>query len=691
MRNLITIVLLITTITAIKAQRLEYPSCSKHTVVDTFFNEYSVSENYRWLEDVRCDSALAWIKAENKISQKFLQKAASKYNSKASLKKYSYVDGSHPAKDGKYYFCFYRRNKSAIAGLYMGESPNNINQLLVDPNFGNGKDKIDITGYSVSGDSKHLAYTINRNGTDWREIKILSLPSGNNKKDHLVGVKFSSIAWKGDGFFYSRYPYLGEFYATLGEEIYYHKLGDDQASDKLIFKRKNPSITFSFQTTENERFFVLEEKTGTHFNYFFVDYQAESPYLRPLLMKQKSRLSIIDNQENELIAATGKDTNGGAIVGIDPYNPYQWRSIVPEIENAVLLDCIPKEDRILLIYQSNQHPILKIYNYSGKALYSLEFPEASSVHGFYGEKEDEDLFFYVQQYTIPSLSYHFNTKTFERKKGEAVNVIFSFKNYVNKSVKYPINDSVSIPMNLVYKKGLELDGNNPCLLQAYGGFGIISTPSFNPGIIYFIEKGGVFAYANIRGGGDLGKAWAKAGKRLKKQNTINDFNDAAEYLIGEGYTKPEKLASYGGSHGGLIVAAAALQRPDLYAAVVPVVGVMDMIRFENFTIGNLHKGEFGTIKDSLDFVNLQSYSPLHNIKEDVNYPAMLVMTSENDDRVPPFHSYKFVAELQNREVQTNPILLRVEKNAGHYGAVDYMSRLQEKTNMYDFIMRIFQE
>jgi len=243
-------------------------------------------------------------------------------------------------------------------------------------------------------------------------------------------------------------------------------------------------------------------------------------------------------------------------------------------------------------------------------------------------------------------------------------------------------------MNLVYKKDLKLDGNNPCLLKAYGGFGSISMPHFDPGIVHLIEKGGVYAYANIRGGGDLGISWSQAGKRLHKQNTIDDLNAAAEFLIKEKYTSPKKLAITGASHGGLIVAAASIQRPDLYAAVIPIVGVMDMIRKENFTVGILNVTEYGTVNDSLDFVNLRSYSPLHNIKEDVNYPAMLVMTSENDDRVPPFHSYKFVAELQNRKAQTNPILLRIEKNAGHYGGINSYSRVNFTSNFYDFLMKI---
>jgi len=473
----------------------------------------------------------------------------------------------------------------------------------------------------------------------------------------------------------------------LLEEVYFHKLGDTQEQDKLIFKRKNPSTKFSYSTTSNERYYILEEETTNYFNYFFIDYHSDKPYLRPLLMKQRASISVIDSQGGELIATTGK-TNGGAVVAIDPYNPYQWRQIVPEISNGVLLNCIAKTDRIILTYQSNQHPILKVYNYAGKQLFNMNFPTGSSISGFNGEKEDENLIFYRQQYTMPSISYHFNVKTFDVKYGEAVNVVFNFKNYETKSIKYPVNDSLSIPMNMVYKKGLKLDGNNPCLLRAYGGFGSISTPHFNPGIIHFIEKGGVYAYANIRGGGDLGISWAQAGKRLNKQNTINDFNAAAEYLIKEGYSSPEKMACSGASHGGLVVAAAAIQRPDLYAAVVPVVAVTDMLRFEQFTVGVLHKDEFGTVADSLDFVNLRNYSPLHNIKEDVNYPAMLVMTSENDDRVPPLHSYKFVAELQNRKAQTNPILLRVEEDAGHSGGINYYSRMSFQSNLYDFIFKI---
>ncbi|WP_282125260.1 prolyl oligopeptidase family serine peptidase [Marinifilum flexuosum] len=689
--KVLTVLALILSFSATKAQNLEYPFCPKHTVADTFFNKYIVTENYRWLENVRSDSAVKWIEAENKLSRKFLSKASAKYNCKSLLDKFSYVRSKKAVKKGKYFYRKVIRNSMASASLYIGEKYNEVDQILIDPNYNNKGDKVSITSYHPSKDSKLLAYTINRNGTDWREIKVVSLPSGKKLSDHIKGVKFSSTEWKGDGFYYKKYPNKGEFYSSIGEEIYYHKLGDPQDKDKLIFKRKDPSVHFGFMTSSNERFFFLYEETKTHCNYFFIDFNSDQPYLRPLLMKQKNFIHILDSQNGKIIAKITKGSNGGSIVEIDPYNPYQWREIVPAIKNGVLLRCIPKADRLITIFQRNQTPLLKIFKYSGEQLYSLELPQSSSVNGFYGEKGEEDITFTLQELTKPAITFHFNTRTFERKYGDPVNVTFAFKNYETKSINYTVNDSIKVPLTLVYKKGLKLDGNNPCMLCAYGGFGRIFKPKFDPGIVYFIEKGGVFAYANVRGGGDLGKKWTLAGRRLNKQNAIDDFNAAAEFLIKEKYTSSEKLAAKGSSHGGLLVAAAAIQRPDLYKAVVPVVGVMDMLRFENFTVGNFHTDEFGSVQNSLDFVNLKSYSPLHNIKEDVNYPSMLVMTSENDDRVPPFHSYKFVARLQNRKAQTNPILLRVEQDAGHNGAMNKNGHLRKKADMYGFILKILNQ
>ncbi|MBN2596568.1 MAG: S9 family peptidase [Marinifilaceae bacterium] len=688
MKYSITLIFILFIITISVGQQLEYPICPKQTVADTFFNTYTVTENYRWMEDVRSPVVEKWISEENKLFNKFISKGTSKYRCKMDIDKYSSIHTNYSVKRGKYYFATKIRNEHTTAGLYISDKPDIVDQLLIDPNFNTKNKSVTIEGFSVSKDSKMLCYLTSTNGTDWMEARVISLPSGARKKDHLLGIKHSSAIWKGDGFFYSKYPYENEFSATSGEEVYYHKLGEEQSQDQLIFKRNNPNIQFSFKCSSNERFFLLEEEVAGQYNYFFIDYDAKTSYLRPLLMKQQERLTLLDSNNGKLIIKTYKDNNGGSIVEIDPYQPYQWREIVPEHSDAVLTSCRVKSNCILCIFQSNLQPILKIYNYQGKVIHMERMPIASSINGFDGKKEDEDLVYYNECFTIPKVQYYFNTKNFETKNGEFSNVIFNYKNYEYKLIKYPGKDGVSIPMTLIYKKGIKLDGDAPTILKTYGGFGVISTPQFDPGIVYFIEHGGLYAFANIRGGGDLGSEWAKAGKHLNKQNSIEDFTAAAEFLIKEKYTNPQKLAITGASHGGLIVAAAAIQRPDLYAAVIPVVATTDMLRFEQFTVGNFHTDEFGTVKDSLDFVNLKSYSPLHNIKEDVNYPSMLVMTSENDDRVPPLHSYKFVAELQNRKAQTNPILLRVEKNAGHNGADNLISYIRSKSDMYKFIMKI---
>lgn len=313
-------------------------------------------------------------------------------------------------------------------------------------------------------------------------------------------------------------------------------------------------------------------------------------------------------------------------------------------------------------------------------------PVATSLRGFSGEFYDEELLFSFSSYTLPPVVYKFNIRNFRRELAGQSTITFDYKDIEYKEVEYLSTDSALVSMTLVYEKGLELDGNNPTLLKAYGGFGRISQPYFNPGVVHFIKKGGVFAFAGIRGGGEKGYDWASAGRGDKKQNSFDDFIAAAEYLIENKYTNPSKLASTGASNGGLVVAAAAVQRPDLFAAVVPVVAPFDMIRFENFTVGHFHTDEYGTVKDSLGFQNLLSYSPLHNIQKEVNYPSMLVVTSDHDDRVPPFHSYKFIAEMQSREAQKNPILLKVEKNSGHYGAETFNSTIQERADLFGFVL-----
>ncbi len=534
-----------------------------------------------------------------------------------------------------------------------------------------------------------LVYQYIRNGSDWQEIGVVQLPSGKQLKDHLKGIKFSNPAWLDDGFFYSIIDQEGKFGQTSGQKVYYHKIGNTQEMDELVFERpERPWVQLEFMTTSDERFFILTEKDERNgkLSVFYKDYYSHQPFLRPLITNFDRGLKVIDNRGGKLIGLTADNAGSSRVVQIDPENSLQWKEIVPPFSDGVLLDVMPYEDRLVLTLQSNNHPVLLVMGYDGKVLHKARFPFISAIHGLEGEPEEDMVRFILTSWTVPPVVYEFNIQSFEKEVIERTEVPFDFEQFEYTELEYKSEQGVKVPLVLVHKKGVEKNGDNPLLLTAYGGFGSVSTPSYRSEIIHFVEHGGIFAFANIRGGGDKGAKWAKAGKGKFKQNSFDDFIAAAEYLVDQKYTNPKKLAITGGSNGGLVVAAAATQRPDLFKAVVPVVAPTDMIRFEKFTVGHWHIDEYGTVADSTSFCRLKNYSPYHNITDEVNYPSMLVVTSENDDRVPPFHSYKFVAKLQNRKEQTNPILLKVQEDAGHYGGLTYSSRTQNGADVYSFIM-----
>jgi len=466
-------------------------------------------------------------------------------------------------------------------------------------------------------------------------------------KDHLTGLKFSDIIWRDNGFFYSTYEQQGTFGKTYGQKVFYHSLETEQGDDVLIFERsEHPDREFSFQTLAEERFFILKEynKEINKINFYYVDYESETTQLRPLLSNISFDLDLIEYHNDKFIGFNTYLNNNGNIIEIDPSNLYNWRKIVPEYKQALLIKAIPFADRMILIYKEGQHQLITIADYDGKLLHRMDFQLATTVRGFNGNPNDEEVLYSVSTYTIPPVVYRFNIKTFKDKPTKTTRVTFDYQNIEYKELECLTSDSVTIPMILVYEKGLMPDGNNPMILEAYGGFGVVEKPSFDPAIVHFIHEGGIYAFASIRGGGEKGIDWAKQGKGNHKQTSFDDFISAAEFLIEKKYTNPDKLAITGISNGGLVVAATAIQRPDLFKVVVPVVAPMDMIRSEQFTVGHFNTPEFGTTTDSASFVNLLSYSPYQNIKEKINYPVMLVVTSENDDRVPPFHTpcFRFV-------------------------------------------------
>lgn len=671
------------------SQENQYPKAKKIPVIDTFYKKYIVQDDYRWMENIKDTSLLNWINAQNKISKKELHKASIKNQAFNTIDKYAYTEYTRPVKMGKYYFSYAYYKDVSLPALFFKRNLNQYSEIIVDPNYISAKDQIRIKGYSVSKESEYLAYQFNRNGSDWTEIKVVNLENKDHLKDHLVDVKFSGIQWKGNGFFYSKYPRRDKFSQTQGEEIYYHDLRTNQEEDKLIFKRNNPNFQFNVKVTSDEQYFILKEYNieNRKTNIFYIDYKSANPVLKPLLMNLKDDVDIIESRNGKLIGISSLNSNKSYVVEISPKDPYNFNILIPEYEKAVLLEIKPLNEKIIAIYQYNQRPIITVYNYTGDLLYSLEMPVGHSVGGFSGNMEDTELIFYLTAYTLPPVVFNFNTIDYKRTLLQHTGVTFDFEDIVTEEVEYFTEDSIKVPMFIIHQKDLKLDGNNPTILKAYGGFGAIVQPQYDPGIVYFVQKGGVFAYANIRGGGDNGHDWYEQGRGRNKQNVFNDFIAAAEYLIKSNYTNPKKLASTGGSLGGLTVSASAIQRPDLFSLVVPVVGVFDVIRKEHFTVGNLNIDEYGTITDSLDFVSMLRYSPLHNIQEDVNYPAMLILTSENDERVPPFHSYKFAAKLQNREAQKNQILINIEKDSGHYGTIGFISGIRETAEFYGYIYK----
>ena len=690
MRTLFLFIILTISLSSFSQDYNPIPTHQKE-IVDTFFSVHIIEDNFRWLEKTEAPATTEWVSKQNEMSGKWLKKVERESNSYNEIFTNKQVRYNFPWKVGEYFFSSVYRDTRIGSTLLINTSRNKkTRKILIDPyNDISRKDKISISSYSVSKNSDLLAYQYTRNGSDWHEIGVVRLPSGKHLEDHLTGVKFSDLAWQGNGFFYSVFDQEGKFGQTSGKKVFYHKIGNTQEMDELIFERpEKPWINFDFQTTSDEHFFVLvetDERNGKT-NVFYKDYHSHQPFLRPLITNFDRSLQIVDSRNGKFIALTSDKSGSNRVVEIDPEKPLQWREIVPPFSDGVLMDVVTYNDRMVLTLQSDNQPILLVMGYDGSVLHQAKFPFISSIHALEGEPDEDLVRFILTSWTVPPVVYEFNIKSFEKEIVERTEVPFDFEQFEYTRVEYESEKGVQVPLVLVHKKEMELNGNNPVLLNAYGGFGVVSTPSYRSEIIHFVEHGGIFAFANIRGGGDKGPKWATAGKGKNKQNSFDDFIAAAEYLIDQNYTNPDLLAATGASNGGLVVAAAAVQRPDLFRAVVPVVAPSDMIRFEQFTVGHWLRDEYGTVTDSTSFCRLKNYSPLHNIREEVNYPSMLVVTSENDDRVPPFHSYKFVARLQNRETQTNPVLLKVEEGAGHYGGLTYSSRIQKGADIYSFIM-----
>ena len=652
----------------------------------------TIQDDYTWLENTSNKEVIDWITLQNNVSEQKLTEVVKNHNFSFKIKDYDYLSTySLPSKNGKYFYNTYRIDKNKPGVLYYRESLNDLGKPLVDPYDVYKDENVVLLGYYPSKNSKYLAFRISPNGSDRHEIKFRDFVNKKYLNDVLTDIKFSSVAWNGDkGVFYKKNSNKEFFARDSTYQLFYHKIGDVQSKDQLVFDTSNTKSNFSFFTKKNKLYINEVSEDETTKNYYYTELDNEQFDFKNFVKEDKTNFEYLNIVADKFYFSDEKYPWGN-VSYFDINNRSESTILIPQVYSHLLIGATFLDNYIICKYNNMGKYYMSIYDYTGKFIRKFEAPHSMDFQiRFYDEKTNE-LFVTFYSYTIPSLNYKLNITTgandiYFNEFIQPKPTLFPFNYFETKIITYKSRDNKDIPIVIIHKKGIELNGNNPTLLKAYGGFGSISSPTYDTGLLHFLEKGGVYAYAQIRGGGEKGKNWHKEGKGLKKINSINDFVDAAEFLMAEKYTNPNKLAITGGSNGGLVVGAAMTQRPDLFKVVVANVGVFDMINAQKFTVGKYHLDEYGNADIKEEFNSLLKFSPLHNIKEDVNYPTCLIITSENDDRVPPFHSYKFVAKLQSRSAQKNPIYLKVNKNAGHYGNIsNYENRVKKESEFYSFI------
>lgn len=674
-------------------KKLTYPKAEKVDTVDVYFGT-EVADPYRWLENDTSAATAAWVEAENKVTNEYLAQIPFRkqlLERLTNLANYEKI-GAPFKKHGKYYF--YKndglQNQSV---LYVQDSLEGEPRVFLDPNKLSDDGTVALTGLSFSHDGKYAAYTISRSGSDWTEIYVLDTATGQLLDDHIEWAKFTGAAWQGDGFYYSAYdaPVKGKEFSNVNEnhKVYYHKIGTPQTEDKLIYQ--NPAYPKRFYytgTSEDERIlFVYESGAGRGNNLFIKDLKkANAPFIQ-LTTDFDYQYSPIEVIDNNVYIFTNYGAPKNRIMVADINNPKleNWKELIPEME-SVLSSAEVIGGKLFLTYDKDASNHAYVYSQKGEHMHEIKLPSLGSV-GFSGTKDDKECFFVFTSFTTPGTIYKYDMDKNSYELYRAPKVEFNSDDFVTEQAFFPSKDGIMIPMFLTYKKNLERNGNNPVFLYGYGGFGISLNPGFTTSRIPFLENGGIYAQVNLRGGSEYGEEWHIAGTKMQKQNVFNDFISAAEYLINNKYTNPDKIAIVGGSNGGLLVGACMTQRPDLFKVAIPQVGVMDMLRYHKFTIGWNWASDYGTSEDSQEmFEYLKGYSPLHNLKPGTKYPATMVTTADHDDRVVPAHSFKFAATLQECNDGTNPTIIRIDSKAGHGAGKPMAKVLEEQADIYGFIM-----
>jgi prolyl oligopeptidase len=675
--------------------KIQYPETKKVDTVDTYFGT-EVKDPYRWLEDDNADNTARWVQKQNKVTFNYLEQIPFRSEIESKVKELiDYRRVSAPSKQGDYYYYYKNTGLQDQSVYYRTDDLDSDNEdVFLNPNKFSDDGTISMAGSSFSDDGSLMTYLISDGGSDWRKAITLDTQTKKMVGDTLKNLKFTGISWKGtDGFYYSSYerPEEGEklTQTNQNQKVYYHELGTPQSNDKIVFGDDIQRRTASGYLTEDERFLVVTASAGTSGNELYIkDLQNSSNGFTTVVGNQDNDQYVINSDGNQLIIYTNRDAPNYRVVTTNANNPgpENWTNLIPESEQT-LTGASTAGGYLFLNYLKDAKSSIKQMTLQGDSVRSVELPGIGSAGGFSGESNDEELFYSFTSYTYPNTIFRFDIESGQSTLYEQPDVAFNPDQYETKQIFYESKDGTKIPMFIVHKKGLARDGNQPTLLYGYGGFNISLTPSYSTRWAAWLELGGTVAVANLRGGGEYGERWHKAGIKMNKQNVFDDFIAAAEYLMDENYTSSKKLAIMGGSNGGLLVGATMTQRPDLAGVAIPQVGVLDMLRYHLFTIGAAWASDYGRSDESKEMFNyLYSYSPYHNLEKGTNYPATLITTADHDDRVVPAHSFKFAARLQQYQNGDDPVLIRIETRAGHGAGTPTSKTIEQLTDIFSFTL-----
>jgi prolyl oligopeptidase len=677
-----------------KSIPLTYAVTQKDTTVSDKYFGTTIKDPYRWLEDDQSTGTKAWVTKQNLVTQGYLSQIPYRDQIKARLTEiWNFEKFGTPFKEsGKYYF-FKNDGLQNQSILYVQDNLNSQPKVILDPNGFSKDGTASLQEYGFSKDGKYLAYATSKGGSDWRTIQVKDLETGTLTTDVLEWAKFTGIAWQDDGFFYSRYPKpeVGQELTSANKfgAVYYHKLGTNQEADVLVFSDKtHPDRYFGGSTTDDERFLIVSGSESTSGNsVYFKDLTKKEDAFTPVVTNFDNDYNVVDNIGEKLLVITNRKAPNQRLILINSEHEEEgfWETLIPENKDDVLTSASICGDKIICQYLHNASSALRVFKMDGSYVKEIELPEIGTVGAVSGKKGEKEAFFSFQSFLRPNTIYRFDTGELKPIIFKSPKIDFDPEAFMTEQVWYNSKDGTRVPMFITRKRNISMDGQNPTLLYGYGGFNISVTPSFSASKAALLENNGIFAVANIRGGGEFGETWHKAGTKCQKQNVFNDFIAAAEYLVDKRYTAPERLAIEGGSNGGLLVGACMTQRPDLFGVAFPRVGVLDMLRYHKFTIGYAWATDYGRSDNAEEFDCLKAYSPLHNL-EKTKYPATMITTADHDDRVVPAHSFKFAAALQEHQQGTNPTLIRIETGAGHGAGKPTSKLLDEAADMLSFML-----